>query len=110
MKVSVLFPSGVLFSKEICYLPTVWVDLRYLLDSKGAVLAQHYSSRVIMILSYGLYDDVEDRKEVVKTAQIILEASHGVSEDLRNNGASVQTNVKGRKNSENGPKDLRRNG
>lgn len=38
-----MFPPASLFAKEICDIPSVWVELRNFLDARGYLLAKHSS-------------------------------------------------------------------
>lgn len=100
--VAELFPPASLFAKEICDIPSVWVELRNFLDSRGAGLTQHSSRRVILTLAHGLYEEVEDREAAVETAQLIIAAARRVRSDLRTDerpsaqpSAPVQNNLGG---------------
>lgn len=82
--VSEMFPPANLFAKEICDMPSVWVQLRNFLDARGAEIQQHSSRRVIMTLAHGLYDEPEERDAAVEMAQLIQASSRRVRSDLRN--------------------------
>lgn len=67
-----LFPPASLFAKEVCDLPSVWVELRNLLNERAAGLQQHSSRRVIMNPGHGIYDICGDRDTAFQEAQFIV--------------------------------------
>ena len=86
--VAELFPPAVLFGKEICNLPAVHIELRNVLDSRGANLPQHSSHRVIKTLAHGLYEETEDTQEAVEMARAVIAAGRHPRADLTNEAPS----------------------
>lgn len=82
--ISELFIPASLFTKEICDLSPVWVEIRNFINSRGANLQNHSSRRVILTLAHGIYDDAEDLDAALQTAQLIFAAGRKVRSDLKN--------------------------
>lgn len=91
--VAELFPPVSLFAKEICDLPSVWVELRNFLNARGASLQQHSSRRVIMTLGHGIYDDTDDRDAAVQMAQLIIAQRRKVRADLQEKTSHATTST-----------------
>lgn len=63
------FLPGILFDPEIGRLGGVWHGLRTWLASRGVILPQHSSRRIILTLASGIYEDAEDRTIAMELAQ-----------------------------------------
>lgn len=81
--VAELFPPASLFAKEICDLPSVWVELPSYLNAKGAGLQPYSSRRVIMTLDHGIYDDADNRDAATQMARLIVSSGRKVRTDLQ---------------------------
>lgn len=86
-----LFPPAHLFSSDLCDLPSIWVELRNFLDSRGAGLQQHSSRRVILTLAHGLYHEAEDRIVAIEMANRIIAAGRRVRMELTDSVTSTAT-------------------
>lgn len=73
-----------LLGREICDLTSVWIELTNVLTTRDARFPQNYSHHVINKLANGLYDESEDRKAYIETAQIIMPAGHPMRPDPQN--------------------------
>lgn len=86
--VAEMFPPAVLFGKELCDLSAVHIELRNVLDSRGANLRQHSSHRVINTLGHGLYEETEDTQAAVEMARAIVAAGRRPRTHLSNQPGS----------------------
>lgn len=63
-------------------MPSVWIQLRKFLKSRGARLQTRSSHRVILTLDYGLYTEAENRTVSIENANLVVFAGRRIIQDL----------------------------
>lgn len=81
-RIAEMFPPVRHVSQEILALPSRHLPLRKVLDSRGAIVQQHSSKRIMQTIAHDLYSNAEDRKSTIQSASLIISHDRKVSNEL----------------------------
>ena len=102
-----MFPPSELFSKEVRSFPSVYSELRNVLDTHGGRMTQHSSRRIMMTLASKVYEEQEDKQAAVEIVQEIIAAGRRNREQMSapQATASVPVSVETSRHSGGSPMD-----
>lgn len=87
-----MFPTAIPFRREVWDISAVHIELRNVLDSRGANLQKHCSHGVINTLAHGLLEETENSQAAVEMARAIIAAGRLRRTDL-NNSPTTQSST-----------------